>query len=141
MRADNHQRRHSTCSKLCLPLHLFPEFLPSFPCPSGSFAPTVPTTMLALVSSPFSGPSLSIMTLALLCLLLFPCRYVRSHIDMQLAGQTGWESNVASNTQAQSCVPWINYPPSGVQINPCGLVAWSYFNDTYSVSVGAYGHY
>ena len=77
------------------------------------------------------------MTLALLYSLLFPCRYVRSHIDMQLAGQTGWESNVASDTQAQSCVPWINYPPSGVQINPCGLVAWSYFNDTYSVSVGA----
>lgn len=36
--------------------------------------------------------------------------------------------------QAQSCVPLVNYlNNASMQINPCGLVAWSLFNDTYNL--------
>ena len=53
---------------------------------------------------------------------------------MQLAGQSGWASYVGDETQAQSCTPMVNVPNTSLQINPCGLVAWSYFNDSYTVS-------
>ncbi|GAX75275.1 hypothetical protein CEUSTIGMA_g2720.t1 [Chlamydomonas eustigma] len=59
-------------------------------------------------------------------------RYVRSHVDLQLAGQGGWQGYVNDQTQSQSCVPILNNA-YGNQINPCGLVAWSLFNDTYHV--------
>jgi LEM3 (ligand-effect modulator 3) family / CDC50 family len=44
---------------------------------------------------------------------------------------------VGVSTLAQSCIPLIYYywnsTSSSDIINPCGLVAWSFFNDTYSV--------
>lgn len=58
-------------------------------------------------------------------------RYVRSRADNQMAGE---------GTDASSCSPQryidgaINnsLPNAGV-INPCGLIAWSFFNDTYTL--------
>jgi hypothetical protein len=69
-----------------------------------------------------------------------PQRYVRSHIDLQLAGKGGWSGYVNDETQAQSCSPLVNVPGnSSLEINPCGLVAWSFFNDSYSVGRGPGG--
>lgn len=66
-------------------------------------------------------------------------RYVRSHLDQQMASDNTngkWEGVVNDATQAQSCVPVVNYlGNSSQQINPCGLVAWSFFNDTYDFKV------
>ncbi|KAG1657934.1 hypothetical protein FOA52_003013 [Chlamydomonas sp. UWO 241] len=62
-------------------------------------------------------------------------RYVRSHLDLQLADAGGWESLVAVETAAQSCVPLIYLEGNKSQlINPCGLVAWSFFNDSYDLT-------
>ena len=56
-------------------------------------------------------------------------------MDLQLAGKGGWSSYVSDETQAQSCSPLVNVPGNAsMEINPCGLVAWSLFNDSYSVS-------
>ncbi|KAG2492327.1 hypothetical protein HYH03_009278 [Edaphochlamys debaryana] len=54
-------------------------------------------------------------------------RYVKSRSDMQLAGET---SGLATNL----CDPqeYLNGNNS-LLINPCGLIAWSFFNDTYEV--------
>jgi hypothetical protein len=64
-------------------------------------------------------------------------RYVRSHLDQQMASDNtngNWKSLVNDATQAQSCVPLVNYlNNASMQINPCGLVAWSFFNDTYDL--------
>ncbi|KXZ44835.1 hypothetical protein GPECTOR_61g788 [Gonium pectorale] len=52
-------------------------------------------------------------------------RYVKSRSDMQLANQ---EKNLATNL----CDPQEYLGGNSSQlINPCGLVAWSFFNDTY----------
>jgi len=59
-------------------------------------------------------------------------RYVRSHMDLQLAGQGGWRGYVNDQTQTQSCNPIVDNA-YGNQINPCGLVAWSLFNDSYNI--------
>lgn len=62
-------------------------------------------------------------------------RYVKSRSDSQLAGE-GMPAD-------DSCAPQLTRantsagaaPGSTVQINPCGLIAWSFFNDTYDVEV------
>lgn len=56
------------------------------------------------------------------------CRYVKSRSDMQLA-------NEPKNQATSLCDPqeFLNGNSSEL-INPCGLVAWSFFNDTYAVS-------
>mmetsp|Transcript_23148 Transcript_23148/g.58149 ORF Transcript_23148/g.58149 Transcript_23148/m.58149 type:complete len:362 (+) Transcript_23148:449-1534(+) len=53
-------------------------------------------------------------------------RYVKSRSSEQLQGDTG------TGVDTQDCAPkqYANNDPS-LLINPCGLVAWSYFNDTY----------
>jgi hypothetical protein len=56
-------------------------------------------------------------------------RYVRSRSDVQLAGKN------ASATDLAACNPQLNYGGNtSMMINPCGLVAWSNFNDSYSLS-------
>eukprot|EP00798_Chlamydomonas_sp_ICE-L_P019868 gene19868-26562_t len=63
-------------------------------------------------------------------------RYVRSHMDQQLAQDGNWEGSVDVETQSQSCVPLPYNPENDTQIlNPCGLVAWSKFNDSYTMYV------
>ena len=56
-------------------------------------------------------------------------RYVKSRSDAQLRG------DVASSSSLLGCQP-VEYSDqlngTGV-ITPCGLIAWSFFNDTYSV--------
>jgi len=54
-------------------------------------------------------------------------RYVKSRSDAQLAGGEPYDD---------SCEPEM-YVASNAskEINPCGLVAWSYFNDSYSFSL------
>lgn len=68
----------------------------------------------------------------LLCLF---CRYVRSLDSKQLGGK---------NSSSSACEP-IQYVgdrgrngslPNDGKVNPCGLIAWSNFNDTFSASVG-----
>ncbi|GLC46355.1 hypothetical protein PLESTB_001766500 [Pleodorina starrii] len=56
-------------------------------------------------------------------------RYVKSRSDMQLAGKT---KGLATNL----CDPeeYLGGNKS-LPINPCGLVAWSFFNDTYTMTV------
>ncbi|KAF8058092.1 ALIS1 [Scenedesmus sp. PABB004] len=53
-------------------------------------------------------------------------RYVKSRSDVQLAGRN------ASDADLAACAPELHYggDPAAV-INPCGLVAWSNFNDTF----------
>lgn len=56
-------------------------------------------------------------------------RYVKSRSDMQLAAQT---KNLATNL----CEPEEYYNNTNTElINPCGLVAWSFFNDTYTLAL------
>lgn len=56
-------------------------------------------------------------------------RYVKSRSDVQLAGKN------ASSTDLASCQPQLYYQDNqSLLINPCGLVAWSNFNDTYQLT-------
>ena len=54
---------------------------------------------------------------------------MKSRSDVQLAGQS------VAPSQLSACEPllFLNGDRDAV-INPCGLVAWSNFNDTYDVS-------
>ncbi|MEW5314383.1 MAG: hypothetical protein WDW38_005889 [Sanguina aurantia] len=53
-------------------------------------------------------------------------RYVKSRSDAQLAG---------GHTLDGACSPEDNLGGnSSLPINPCGLIAWSFFNDSYTVS-------
>lgn len=56
------------------------------------------------------------------------CRYIKSRNDLAMAGQTFTEAD------AQLCAPmrYVN-GESSKPIFPCGLFAWSNFNDTFSV--------
>ncbi|KAF8378859.1 hypothetical protein HHK36_030208 [Tetracentron sinense] len=54
-------------------------------------------------------------------------RYVKSRSDKQLRSK-------ASETDTESCNP-EGITPSNSHIVPCGLIAWSLFNDTYGFSV------
>eukprot|EP00878_Enallax_costatus_P001826 GHUV01001984.1.p1 GENE.GHUV01001984.1~~GHUV01001984.1.p1 ORF type:complete len:363 (+),score=82.52 GHUV01001984.1:259-1347(+) len=56
-------------------------------------------------------------------------RYVKSRSDVQLAGKT------PTATDLQGCQPLLYYEDNQSQvINPCGLVAWSNFNDSFTLS-------
>ena len=76
-------------------------------------------------------------TITLLCVALY--RYVRSLVSSQLGGE-----NKAPNTLGQ-CAPQQyvantqNYPGLLDQgaIDPCGLMAFSYFNDSFTLAQGA----
>lgn len=61
---------------------------------------------------------------------LAPRRYVKSRSDAQLRGAK------ATATSLADCQPelYANPANSTGDIDPCGLAAWSYFNDTFSVS-------
>lgn len=52
-------------------------------------------------------------------------RYVKSRDDQQLAGQT--------QEAASTCSP-IQFTGNNSNILPCGLIAWSFFNDTYFIN-------
>jgi len=61
-------------------------------------------------------------------------RYVRSRNDKQMG-------SVTSTTAGSSCAPeqYVNGSGNGAlpadgNIDPCGLIAWSFFNDTYSLT-------
>jgi hypothetical protein len=54
-------------------------------------------------------------------------RYVKSRSDTQLRGK-------ASESATETCKPEA-VTSNGQPIVPCGLVAWSLFNDTYRFSV------
>ena len=57
------------------------------------------------------------------------CRYLNSKSDSQLQG-----ASVSSASLYQSCAPQdVQNGSAGAPIDPCGLVAWSYFNDTFLV--------
>lgn len=64
------------------------------------------------------------------------CRYVRSMVSAQLGGE-----DKAASTLGQ-CAPqnYVNQQagfqglPDNAAIDPCGLVAYSYFNDTFAIS-------
>ena len=61
-------------------------------------------------------------------------RYVKSRSDAQLRG------DVPSTSSLLGCQPVEYSDPldeTGV-ITPCGLIAWSFFNDTYTVSDAYY---
>ena len=60
------------------------------------------------------------------------CRYVRSRADNQMAGH---------GSDASSCEPerYVNGSANSALTNngvidPCGLIAWSFFNDTYTLA-------
>lgn len=55
-------------------------------------------------------------------------RYVRSRDDAQLRGQP----RIGANLDACEPERYLAGSPAAV-INPCGLVAWSLFNDSYTV--------
>jgi len=58
-------------------------------------------------------------------------RYVKSRSDSQLRGDS-----VSSSSLDTACKPEAFLRGDKTQvINPCGLIAWSYFNDTYAMSV------
>ncbi|BDA41295.1 ALA-interacting subunit 1 [Coccomyxa sp. Obi] len=58
-------------------------------------------------------------------------RYVNSRSDAQLRG-----ASVSSASLHKSCDPQATLNGSAAAIiEPCGLVAWSYFNDTFQVSL------
>lgn len=55
------------------------------------------------------------------------CRYVKSRSDMQLIDK--------GNSGTNLCAPEEFYNKTSNLITPCGLIAWSFFNDTYTVSL------
>ena len=58
-------------------------------------------------------------------------RYVKSRSDPQLQGQ------IATLSSLKNCEPEL-YQGShneSLRIDPCGLIAWSFFNDTYQVGL------
>jgi hypothetical protein len=59
-----------------------------------------------------------------------PRSYVKSRSDVQLAGQ---KTTVSSLTACEPLLHLNGNPSPADIINPCGLVAWSNFNDTYEV--------
>lgn len=64
-------------------------------------------------------------------------RYVKSRSDQQLRGAVGLTSS-----QLADCAPRAAVDPDGADtvknaINPCGLIAWSLFNDTYTLRTPA----
>lgn len=65
-------------------------------------------------------------------------RYVKSRSDEQLANRGGGIAAGEAATRLANCQPMLffNGDPDKV-INPCGLIAWSNFNDSYAVSVVA----
>jgi len=61
-------------------------------------------------------------------------RYVKSRSDRQLRGEKGLKPS-----QLTDCVPRAYADPDGEDdlnnvINPCGLISWSLFNDTFSLT-------
>jgi len=56
-------------------------------------------------------------------------RYVKSRSDAQLRGDVDPDIDLL-----EDCKPQL-YTDDDQLINPCGLVAWSYFNDTYGVQI------
>ena len=54
-------------------------------------------------------------------------RYVNSRSDEQMSGDARVDD---------FCKPQL-YDASGDEITPCGLVAWSYFNDTFALTDGS----
>lgn len=54
------------------------------------------------------------------------CRYVKSRSDAQLRGATAKSLSDCSPQQ------YLN-GDTLKDVDPCGLVAWSYFNDTFTV--------
>ena len=59
---------------------------------------------------------------------MFACRYVRSRDDAQLRGE------VRTGANLDACEPerYLSGNTADL-IDPCGLVAWSLFNDSYTV--------
>lgn len=55
-------------------------------------------------------------------------RYVKSRSDMQLADEQKGQN-------LKNCEPQKVFGNTTDLINPCGLVAWSFFNDTYELNV------
>lgn len=55
-------------------------------------------------------------------------RYVKSRSDMQLINK--------GDTGTNLCQPEETYNGTNNLITPCGLIAWSFFNDTYTVRGG-----
>lgn len=72
-------------------------------------------------------PPNSALTLFLIWILKYVCRYVKSRSDSQL-----W--SVSSEDKTDNCAP-ERFATNGQVIVPCGLIAWSLFNDTYKFSV------
>lgn len=60
-------------------------------------------------------------------ILTYSCRYVKSRNDKQLA-------NKASEGETNNCYP-EDKTKGNEPIVPCGLIAWSMFNDTYKFSM------
>ena len=60
-------------------------------------------------------------------------RYVISRSDTQLVNKPSPDTS--------ACTPQLNYADnSSLTINPCGLTAWTFFNDSYSVRLTNLGH-
>jgi len=57
-------------------------------------------------------------------------RYVRSRDDQQLVGKT-----LSSSDVSDTCTYHYQWGSNNDVINPCGLIAWSMFNDTYQLSL------
>ncbi|GAQ86879.1 ligand-effect modulator 3 [Klebsormidium nitens] len=58
-------------------------------------------------------------------------RYVKSRSDTQLRGDNPSQSSIDSSCKPEAFLRGN----TSFEINPCGLIAWSYFNDTYAMAV------
>jgi len=56
--------------------------------------------------------------------------YADSRADDQLSGN----GNSKKSSVSDSCSPIVTYGSGGAVYNPCGLIAWSMFNDTFTLS-------
>jgi len=61
-------------------------------------------------------------------------RYVKSRSDRQLRGETGLKPSLLSDCAPRAFANAKGRDEVANAINPCGLIAWSVFNDTFSLA-------
>lgn len=102
------------------------------PAPSSDLPPTTCTLLLPPLPRPLSPPFN--LLYALTSFHQNHRRYARSRWDAQLRGDGAAAADPADPALDAACAPRARETPGGPPLIPCGLIAWSTFNDTFSLA-------